>query len=209
MFHSLFSDACHFSSVLHNPLYFLSPLKVEPVTQWQCWVGLAVLRTQLSMYKLHAGYTQWGPVCLVQRIQGEGDVEETEQIFPRLTNDQVLIISLYTLGNVVKNLGFLFGLWRNISKLFSKSIISIVSKLHETNKQMKADCSFDSLTYGIQLFQGFLKNIQSLNRQKVSGFASLSPEIYSKSLEVFSLSAPGSVSKEVRVVSATREKLED
>lgn len=54
-----------------------------------------------------------------------------------------------------------------------------------------------------------MKNIQSLNRQNVSGFTSPSPEIYSKSLELFSLSAPGSVSKEVRVVSATGEKLED
>lgn len=125
---------------------------------------LSVLGTQLSVFELHAGYTQWGLVCLVQKIQGEGDVEETEQIFPRLTNDQVLIISLYTLGNIVKNFGFLFGLWRNILKLFSKSLISTVSKLHETNKQMKAYCSFYSLTYGIQLFQGFLKNIQSLNR---------------------------------------------
>lgn len=75
-----------------------------------------VLGTQLSVYELHAGYTQWGPVCLVQRIQGEGDVEETEQIFPRLTNDQVLIISSYTLGNVVKNLGFLIWLIKKYLK---------------------------------------------------------------------------------------------
>lgn len=30
MFHFLFSDACHFSSALQNPLNFLSPFKVEP-----------------------------------------------------------------------------------------------------------------------------------------------------------------------------------